>query len=646
MNEFEIYFDLYITLRGAYFSMDYTILNNIKSPADVKKLNDEQLDILCSEIRDKMIETVSHNGGHLASNLGTVELTVAIHRCFNSPKDKIVFDVSHQCYTHKLLTGRFDRFDSLRKKGGISGFARPDESEHDAFLAGHSSTSISAAFGMSQAKTIKGQGGYAVVVIGDGSLSGGLCYEALNNAGRSKDNLIVILNDNKMSISKNVGAMSKYLAHIRTRPHYYRVKERTYNFLQHVPLIGKPTAKFIMKVKSMIKGLIYNSTIFEDMGFFYLGPVDGHDIKSMSNLMNIAKDMHRPVLIHVNTVKGKGYSFAEKSATEFHGVSAFDIETGERLSSGDSFSQEFGKAACAFAENDKRICAISAAMTDSTGLAPFRKQFKNRFYDVGIAEQHAVTFAAGLSISGMVPIFAVYSTFLQRAYDQILHDAAIQNLKVVLAIDRAGIVGEDGETHQGVFDVSFLSAMPNVTIFSPCTYAELRWCLKRAIYNIDGVVAVRYPRGAEPELPNEFIAPPEEYSVFGEGADIAIVTYGREFARAVKAAEMLKNDGTAVKIIKLNLIKPIPEDAVNEALKSARIYFFEEGIKSGSVAEHFGIMLMENGFSGKYSITAIDDRFVQHQTVEQATVECKLDEKSIYDKIINDINEKYEVTDL
>lgn len=619
--------------------MNHPLLDSIKSPSDLKALSIDQLNVLCSEIRSQLIETVSQNGGHLASNLGTVELTVAIHRCFNSPKDKIVFDVGHQCYTHKMLTGRLDRFSTLRKKDGISGFPRPDESEYDSFLVGHSSTAISAAFGMSQAKNMKNQGGYVIAVVGDGSLSGGLAYEALNNAGRSHDNLIVVLNDNKMSISKNVGAMSRYLALIRSRPHYYQIKDKTLRVLRKIPLVGKPISNGIIKLKSTLKGLIYNSTIFEDMGFFYLGPVDGHNIEKMSNLFNAAKNMRRPVVIHVNTVKGKGYSFAEQQATEFHGVSRFDIETGERVPAKDSYSKEFGKAICSFAENDKRVCAISAAMTESTGLADFRRRFKQRFYDVGIAEQHAVTFAAGLSISGMIPIFAVYSTFLQRAYDQILHDAALQHLKIVIGIDRAGIVGEDGETHQGVFDVSFLSAIPGITIYSPCTYHELRYSLKCAIYNDPGVVAVRYPRGSEPQLPDEYKPQPCNYSVFGDSDKICIVTYGREYAAVVDAAMRLKSEGISLKIVKLNRILPIDTGAINAAMISDRLFFFEEGMKSGGVADEFALKCMENGYKGDVHISAVDGVFVRHATVAQSLKELRLDADSVYETIKSKLTE-------
>ncbi|MBQ7128471.1 MAG: 1-deoxy-D-xylulose-5-phosphate synthase, partial [Clostridia bacterium] len=403
------------------------VLDTIKKPDDIKKLDDKQINELCKELREELIKSVSKTGGHLASNLGAVELTVALHKNFNLPKDKIVFDVGHQCYIHKMLTGRLDKMETLRQMGGISGFPRPDESEYDAFIAGHASNSVSAAFGISEAKREKKDNGYTVVVVGDGAISGGLIYEGLNNAGRSKDKLIVVLNDNKMSISKNVGAMSRYLAKVRSHRSYHRFKVGTEKVLGHIPFIGRKLVRWAIRFKKVLKGMIYKSTIFEDFGFTYLGPIDGHDLKKLDYMIKLAKNEQRPVLLHINTVKGKGYYHAEKTPNVFHGIGAFDIETGETKSTKPNFSAEFGKAIVNFAENDKRICAITAAMRESTGLDEFSKQFKQRFYDVGIAEGHAVTFASGLAVGGMVPFFAVYSTFLQRSYDMIIHDAALQN---------------------------------------------------------------------------------------------------------------------------------------------------------------------------------------------------------------------------
>lgn len=611
-----------------------SILSAVNTPADLKRLDKSQLLPLCDEIRAELVKTVSKNGGHLASNLGMVELTVALHRKFNSPIDKIVFDVGHQCYTHKMLTGRKGRMYSLRKKGGLSGFPRPTESEHDAFSAGHSSTSISAAYGISMANSLKKKDAYTIAVIGDGAISGGLAYEALNNAGRSKHNLIVILNDNKMSISKNVGAMARYLSTMRSRPNYYNFKVATDKVLSHIPLVGTPIRKFLFGTKSVIKNLIFGSNMFECLGFAYLGPIDGHDLDKLDDALTVAKTMKHPVFIHISTQKGKGYVPAEKNPNVFHGISSFDIETGEPVSSGTNFSEQFGLSICDFAANDKRICAITAAMCESTGLSCFAKQYKQRFFDVGIAEQHAVTFAAGLASNGMIPIFCVYSTFLQRSYDQILHDAALQNLKVIIGIDRAGVVGDDGETHQGIFDVSFLLPIPNVTVYAPVTYEEMRHALKLAIYNTSGVVAIRYPRGSQPELPDEYTSFSDNYDVFGDqNADIAVVTYGRTFKAVINAAERLKNESINIKIIKLGRIKPIDEGALLACKVCKKVFFFEEGMKQGGLAEHFASLLFENGYKGDFDITAIKDEFLTHASVAETLQYIGLDESSIYEKI-------------
>jgi len=606
--------------------MQESILRRVNDkPSEIRKLNEEETKALCKEIREELINCVSKTGGHLASNLGAVELTVAIHKNFNLPKDKIVFDVGHQSYVHKMLTGRLDKFDTLRQKGGISGFPKPEESEYDAFSTGHSSTSVSAAFGLAEAKREKHETGYVVAVVGDGAVSGGLVYEGLNNAGRYKDKLIVILNDNKMSISKNVGAMSRYLAKVRSKKGYHLFKTGIEKILIHIPFCGETLVKYAIRIKKAFKGMFFKSTIFEDFGFAYLGPIDGHDSEKLDYMLKLAKSETRPVLLHINTVKGKGYSFAEKIPSNYHGVNPFDIDTGESQSSGPSFSKEFGKAIVSFAENDKRICAITAAMGDSTGLSEFESKFKSRFYDVGIAEEHAVTFASGLAKGGLVPVFAVYSTFLQRAYDMIVHDAAMQNLKVILCIDRAGIVGADGETHQGVFDVSFLNAIPNVTIYSPATFDELKYDMKCAIYNDTGVVAIRYPRGNE--ISNELPKSSDYYVLGNKNSENCIITYGRELSEVLKANETLN-----CKIISFNKIKPINSKAIEEALKSNNIYFFEEGMKTGGFAEHFSALLLENGFKGNIRITAIE-KFVPHSTVVEALVDLGLDSESIIKKV-------------
>ncbi|MBR5273145.1 MAG: 1-deoxy-D-xylulose-5-phosphate synthase [Clostridia bacterium] len=606
---------------------DYKILNKINSPKDIKELSTEELYVLCEEIRTELIETVSKNGGHLAPNLGTVELTVALHKVFDSPRDQIVWDVGHQSYTHKLLTGRFDRFSTIRQEGGISGFCRPKENEHDIMSSGHSSTSISSAYGLAKANSILGYTDrYSIAVIGDGALTGGLAYEGINNAGKSNDNLIIVLNDNKMSISKNVGAMSRHLSVLRSKPSYYKLKEDTEHFLNKIPLIGKRLSWFVSAIKSGLRRIFYRKTIFEDMGFIYLGPINGHDVELVSEVLESAKNRKRPVIVHVNTVKGKGYSYAEDNPRDFHGISPFDIETGDYGKGKMNYSEKFGSILCDIAKDDSRICAVTAAMTSGTGLIGFSEQFADRFFDVGIAEGHAVTFASGLSRNGLVPVVALYSTFLQRAYDQLMHDASMQDLKMVIAIDRAGFVGEDGESHHGVFDTSYLNAVPKMTVYSPSSYEELELHLKASIYDNDGLCAVRYPRGGELGLPQDYVATSEAYTVYGnENADIAIVTFGRLFGHACKALIDLKAQNIDVKIIKLNRIRPIDIGAVKAAIACKNVFFFEEGVKSGSVGSNFASMLLENNFKGDYKLSAIGDEFVGQATMASLLNKCGLD---------------------
>ncbi|HEX2938509.1 MAG TPA: 1-deoxy-D-xylulose-5-phosphate synthase [Ruminiclostridium sp.] len=597
------------------------LLDSINSPNDLKKLNIKELENLCEEIRQELIETVSNNGGHLASNLGVVELTVAIHYVFDSPEDQIVWDVGHQCYTHKLLTGRREEFKTIRKFGGISGFTKPRESEHDPFGAGHSSTSISAASGLAKAKTLKNENGSVIAVIGDGALSGGLAYEGLNNAGRSHDKLIIILNDNKMFISRNVGAMARHLTLIRTKPWYFRVKDNVEKVLQHTPLIGSSIRTALVRSKSFIKNALYHSTIFEDMGLLYLGPVDGHNLGQTIRVLERAKSLKKPVLVHTLTTKGKGYTFAENNPGLYHGVSKFDVETGDPIGPphSETYSEIFGNSLCLYAKADNDICAVTAAMTDGTGLAGFASKYKDRFFDVGIAEEHAVVFAAGLARNGMKPVFAVYSTFLQRAYDQIIHDAALQNLNVVLAIDRAGITGEDGETHQGIYDVALMSNIPGIIIYSPSTKSELQNNLYTALYECSGPVAVRYPRGTPEDEPQNFHSAYKSFDYISDGndADVILVTYGRLFSQAIQAAKELKAKDINAAILKLNRIFPIDDNCYDCIKDCKRIIFFEEGIKTGGIGEHFGIRLFENGYDGKYIINAIDNKFVKQGTVKQ-----------------------------
>lgn len=618
---------------------NFEYLSKIKYPSDVKNLSNEELEKLCKEIRVKLVETVSHNGGHLSPNLGTVELTVMLHYCFNTPKDSIVWDVGHQSYTHKMLTGRLKEISTIRQKGGLSGFPKRLESKYDDFNAGHSSTSISAAYGIAQAKLLKGDPSYTVAVIGDGSLTGGMAYEGLNNAGRFKKNFIVVLNDNKMSISKNVGAMARYLGSVRVKPWYIRLKKRVENLLLHTPLIGKPIKSFLHGSKSKIKNMIYKNTIFDFLGFTYLGPIDGHNLAELKNCFNVAKSINSPVLIHVVTKKGKGYEPAENNPKEFHGVGKFDMDSGELISADKSFSSVFGAELCKLAKNDKKICTITAAMTLGTGLSEFSKKYKDRFFDVGIAEEHAVTFACGLASKGMIPVFAVYSTFLQRSFDQMLHDAAMQKLHMVLAIDRAGVVGDDGETHQGLFDVPMLNAIPETTIFSPCYFDELENSLFTSVYMCDGLVAVRYPRGKELYRPDDFKVSSINFSLYGnKDCKNIIVTYGRLFSYACKAKEILAKQGIDVCILKLCRIKPIDIKAVEMALDYNNVFFFEESMKKGGIAETFCSMLLENDFNGKYHSKAIDEIYVQQQSVSEALKDIKLDDKSMADYIFDKLN--------
>ena len=620
--------------------MEYKILQTINGPEDVKKLSSNQLDSLAGEIREKMIETVSNNGGHLASNLGAVELTIALHRVFDSPEDQIVFDVGHQCYTHKLLTGRYGRFDTLRTNGGISGFCRPTESEHDIFFSGHSGTSVSSGLGLASAKKIENDPHYVISVIGDGSFTGGMVYEALNNGGRSQTKHIIILNDNKMSISENVGAFSKYLAVIRSRPEYYTFKASTEERLNTIPGIGKAISKKLYDIKTDIKSRLYSqSTFFEDLGYRYMGPIDGHNISILTNALEAAKKVNGPVLLHVITVKGKGYDFAEMRPSLFHGISQFDIETGEPKQSADSFSQMFGHYICDHANKDNTICAITAAMGLGTGLERFRREHPMNFFDVGIAEEHAVTFASGLAKNGLKPIFAVYSTFLQRCYDQLVHDVALQKLKIIFAIDRAGFVGEDGETHNGLFDVAFLNTIPDITVYSPCCYRSLEADINNSLYADKTSCAVRYPRGGQDESVKKLHYDYIEFSTYGNmEAENLIVTYGRITAKAVYAVDRLeKENNLDIGLLSFNRIKPLPQEAVSMILPKKKVWFFEEGVRSGGVGQVLALALVENGFCGFYKLTAVNDEFVHQASVDELLHEYRLDTDGMIKVISEDI---------
>ncbi len=612
--------------------MEINLLNNIKSPRDVKKLKKEELEQLCAEIRNVIIDTISTTGGHLASNLGTVELSVALHRVFDSPNDKIIWDVGHQAYTHKLLTGRYDRISTIRTDSGLSGFLRPDESEHDAFYTGHAGTSVSQAAGVAAANRIKGIKNYAVAVVGDGSFTNGMIYEALNAAGLTNDRLIVVLNDNEMSISENVGSMARYLAKVRAKPEYYRFKAGTEKALNRIPLVGKSLSNHLFKLKTALKNMIYSSSFFEDLGFRYIGPVEGHDIHLLCEALDSAKLVNRPVLLHINTLKGKGYDFAENAPEDYHGVSEFDVSKGMIIRGATGFSNAFGEAITAFAAKDKRICAITAAMAIGTGLVGFMNEYPERFFDAGIAEGHAVTFASGLAANGMLPVFAVYSTFLQRCCDQLIHDCALQKQKIVIAVDRAGFVGEDGETHQGLYDVAMLSAVPYVTAYAPASYEELSSALYNAFYKDSGLVVIRYPKGNEHAQTFKFKTGFAPFAQFGDSdAKTAIVTYGRIFFDAAECAEMCN-----IKIIKLNRILPLPTEAFEAVLDCNKVFFFEEVVRSGGIGERFALNLLERGFMGRFSLNAVDDCFVRHASISTQLHEFGLDFEGIYKTIRED----------
>ena len=609
-------------------------LDGINSPKDIKKLNIEELDCLCGEIREFMIEAVSQNGGHLASNLGVVELTVALHKVFNSPNDQIVFDVGHQCYTHKILTGRKDEFSTLRQEGGISGFSRRNESEHDIFSSGHSSTSISSAIGLAQAKALKAEKGKVIAVIGDGALTGGLAYEALNNSGNENSNLIVILNDNEMSISKNVGSMAKNLTTIRTSPKYFRFKSKMSRLIAKIPLIGSKLTTTFTVFNQKVRKRVYKNTFFEDLGFRYYGPIDGHDLDALIDALTVARAHNHSVLIHINTVKGKGYEFAEKDPSKFHGIGKFDINTGEPISSGQTFSSVFGDSLMKLAEKDFRFCAVTAAMATGTGLVSFAEKYPKRFFDVGIAEQHAVTFSAGLARNGLLPVFAVYSTFLQRSYDQLVHDIAMQDLKVIFAIDRAGFVGEDGESHQGLFDTAYLMSVPKLTVFAPSYFDELSSMMYQAAYKESGASAIRYPRGSEGEKPQGYEYKKENYTVFGnENSETAIVSYSREFSECYKAFKMLDDKNKSVFLVKLNKIKPLDKSVAGHLKNARKIIFAEEGIKSGGVGECFAALLEEKGIKAEFMHIAVDDEFVKQASVKSQMKYYKLDCESIVELV-------------
>lgn len=613
------------------------LLDEIKQENDIKKIDKADWNALAEEIREFLIEKISVTGGHLGSNLGTVELTMALHLALNLPEDKIIWDVGHQSYTHKILTGRKDGFDFLRQFHGMSGFPKRKESDCDAFDTGHSSTSISAGLGLAKARDLKGEKNTIVSVIGDGSLTGGMAYEALNNAAKLETNFIIVLNDNNMSISENVGGMSKYLNNIRTANGYLDLKESVYNALLGTRR-GDSTIHKIRKVKSTIKQMVIPGMYFEDMGVTYLGPVDGHNIDEMIQVINDAKRVKGAVIIHALTKKGKGYAPAERHPARFHGAEPFEIETGipthPRTTS--NYTDVFSTVMCKLGARDERIVAVTAAMPDGTGLKRFRNMYPDRFFDVGIAEEHAVTFAAGMAAGGLKPIVAVYSSFLQRAYDQILHDVCLQNLPVIFAIDRAGLVGSDGETHQGIFDFTYLSGIPNMTICAPKNKWELSDMMKFAVA-FQAPIAVRYPRGNAYDGLKEFRSPIEVGKaewIYKEW-EIALFAVGSMVKTAEQVRDLLKAKGYGVSLINARFVKPIDEEAVKEACKEhALIVTMEENVACGGYGEKVLDCMNRNGLLNQFLPIAIPDAYVEHGNVELLKQEIGIDAESIEKKIL------------
>ena len=590
---------------------------NIKKLEDLKKLTIPELKELAKELRQIIIERVAINGGHLASNLGTVDLTIALHYVFNSPKDKIIWDVGHQSYSHKILTGRAEAFSTIRQYGGISGFPKIDESPHDAFGTGHSSTSISSALGIIEARDQKKEDFKVIAVIGDGALTAGLAFEGLNHAGHLQKDLIVVLNDNEMSISPNVGALSAYLNRIMTGDLYTKFKKETKLFLERIPKVGEPFLKIAQRAEDTVKGFFVPGMLFEELGFEYVGPIDGHKIESLIETFERFKDFPVPVLIHAITKKGKGYSPAEKSPWIFHGVGPFDIETGSQISSANpTYSEIFGSYLVKLAREDSRIVAITAAMTEGTGLSEFAKTFPSRFYDVGIAESHAVTFAAGLASQGLKPVVAIYSTFLQRAYDEIVHDVCLQNLPVVFAIDRAGIVGEDGPTHNGAFDISYLRHIPNIVIMAPKDENELGRMLKTAISH-NGPVAIRYPRGAVSKIPTDMELKKltiGESEILKDGRDILIIALGSAIQPAKHASELLNEMGISACVINARFAKPIDASLIGNLAKEIKcVLTVEENVVQGGFGSAVLEYLSEMDIDGlKIKMLGLPDKFIEH----------------------------------
>lgn len=600
------------------------MLEKINSPEDVKKLTLNQKEELAEEIRKYIIEIVSENGGHLASNLGVVELTIALHSIFDVPKDKIVWDVGHQSYVHKIITGRREQLKNIRKLNGIAGFPKTNESECDCFNTGHSSTSISAALGMARARDLQGKNNSVIAVIGDGALTGGMALEALNDAGYSKSKITVILNDNEMSISPNVGGLNNFLGKLRSKKLYTRTNKLIKKQISTIPIIGKTTVKAIQRIKRSIKQLVIHKMFFEDIGFTYLGPVDGHNIEKLESILTLSKQIDGPVLIHVLTKKGKGYKYAEENPDKFHAIAPFNIETGElKKPKEKDYSKAFGDKLIELASKDERIVAVTASMKNGTGLKEFALKFPKRIFDVGIAEQHAITMAAGMAKEGLIPVVPIYSSFYQRAYDQVIHDVALQNLPVIMCVDRAGCVGADGETHQGLLDMAFFRLVPNLVIMAPKSFYELEKMLKFAV-NLNKPVVIRYPRGGV-QVPADFEGNNNielgKAEVLKKGETTTIIAIGKMVARAVKMAQKIEKENTneSVEIINARFLKPLDKTTIQNSIKKTKnVITIEDGTEINGLGTAVKELIAENGLQNvKIETFAYPDKFVQHGKVEE-----------------------------
>ena len=612
------------------------MLERINKTNDIKKLTTKEKVVLSSEIRDYIIDIVSKNGGHLASNLGVVELTIALESVFDPSHDKIIWDVGHQAYVHKILNGRREELKNIRKIDGISGFPKICESETDCFNTGHSSTSISAAMGMAKARDIRGENHNVVAVIGDGALTGGMALEALNHVGCDQTRMIIILNDNEMSISRNVSGMNNLLTKLRSKRNYRKTNEKGRKIISSIPAVGKVITQIVVKSKNAIKQVFVPGMYFEEIGIKYLGPVDGHNIEDLENLLSKAKDFSEPVLIHVLTKKGKGYTFAEDNPAKFHGVGPFEIGTGKVLSSSKDYSYTFGKKLIKLAKKNKNIVGITAAMRDGVGLTEFSKKFPNRFFDVGIAEEHALTFAAGLAKEGMIPFVSIYSSFYQRAYDQVIHDICLQNLPVIMCVDRAGVVGRDGETHQGLYDMAFFKVIPNITIMAPKNFKELEDMMELAT-TLNRPVVIRYPRGGESK--NTSKTKKLEFGkaeVITTGDDISIIAIGKAVSKAIEISDLLKKDKVSSEVINVRFLKPLDTKTIVKSInKTKRVIVLEDGTINGGLCSSIKELIVDNGLDVKSRYYAYPDKFIKHGSVEEIEKKYKVDSNSIYDDIIN-----------